>query len=350
MIEMNNVDNDFLQALLCASGVSSDEHQPSVLFRKYLSPYAYSVVTDIMGNTLITSNEQGNYCILLSAHIDEIGMQVTEICENGLLKLRKIGGVNSLHIIGQEVEVHTLQGKIPGVIVSHSAGNNNIVPDIEDCFIDIYCQSQEEAKRIVSLGDYVAFSPNARIIGDSLISKAVDNRIGVFIISQVFRRLSGKLSHINLAIATTTQEEIGLRGMAVLAQNVAPAVCLNIDVTDACQMNKKQLPRMGKGSVLYRNADSNPVLRRMLENVANETHIPIQLAIGRNITGGTDSSRIQLFSPITAVADVSIPCKYMHTHHEQCSLTDVHACILLLETFILHLDTNFPKTPPILTF
>lgn len=349
MIELNNVDIDFLHALLCASGISSDEHQPSILFRKYLSPYAYSVVTDIMGNTLISSNDQGNYRILLSAHIDEIGMQVTEICENGLLKLRKVGGVNSLHIIGQEVEVHTSQGKRPGVIISHSVGNNNIIPDIEDCFIDIYCQNQEEAKRIVSLGDYVTFSPNARVIGDYLISKAVDNRTGVFIISQVFRRLAGKLSHVNLAIATTTQEEIGLRGMAVLAQNVEPAICLNIDVTDAYQMNKKQLPRIGKGSVLYRNADSNPVLRRMLENVANEAHVPIQLAIGRNITGGTDSSRIQLFSPLTAVADVSIPCKYMHTHHEQCSLIDIHSCILLLETFILHLDTNFPETPPVLT-
>lgn len=350
MIWADCIDKDFLLALLHAAGASSDEHQPSVLFREYLSSHGGTIVTDMIGNTLVTSNTKGNYRILLSAHIDEIGMQVTEYCENGLLKLRKVGGVNTLHIIGQEVEVHTLQGTRQGVIISHVIRNNNTIPDIDDCFVDICCQSKEEAEQMVNLGDYVTFSPNARIIGDTVVSKAVDNRTGVFIISQVFSRLVGKLHHVNLSVAATTQEEIGLRGMAVLAHNMLPAICLNIDVTDACQINKKQLPKMGEGSVLYRNADSNPLLRQMLESVAHATTIPLQIATGRNITGGTDSSRIQLFSPRTAVADISIPCKYMHTHHEQCSLTDIYSCILLLETLILHLDANFPETPPVLTF
>lgn len=350
MIAMDNIDEDFLLDLLRAGGASSDEHRPTRLVRNYLSPHADTMLTDMMGNTLISSHPEGSYQILLSAHIDEIGMQVTEFCENGLLKLRKVGGVNTLHIIGQEVEICTSQGCLQGVVVSQGAGNNNTVPDIDDCFVDIYHQNKEEVERMVDIGDYVTFAPNPRIIGNTLISKSVDNRAGVFVISQVFKHLSGKLNHINLSVATTTQEEIGLRGMAVLARNTEPVICLNVDVTDACQINKKQLPLMGGGGVLYRNADTNPKLRQMLKASAHTANIPLQIATGRSITGGTDSSRIQLFSPRTAVADISIPCKYMHTHHEQCSLTDISYCIRLLKTFIFHLDADYPDVPPDLTF
>ena len=116
------------------------------------------------------------------------------------------------------------------------------------------------------------------------------------------------------------------------------------------QINKKNQPVMGEGCVLYRNADSNPPLRHMLYHIARQENIPLQIAVGRNITGGTDSSRIQLFSPKTAVIDLSIPCKYMHTHHEQCSISDVLSCINLLKVFILHLDNRYQISPPVLTF
>lgn len=127
-------------------------------------------------------------------------------------------------------------------------------------------------------------------------------------------------------------------------------MCINIDVADAYQINKKNQPVMGEGCVLYRNADSNPPLRQMLYHIARQENIPLQIAVGRNITGGTDSSRIQLFSPKTAVIDLSIPCKYMHTHHEQCSISDVLSCINLLKVFILHLDNRYQISPPVLTF
>lgn len=350
MMGKDCMDKDFLFALLQAAGASSDEHRPSALFRQYLSACADEVVADMIGNTLVASNAGGDYRILLSAHIDEIGLQVTGYCDDGLLKLRKLGGMAPLHAIGQEVEIHTHQGIRPGIVVSRAAGNNNAVPDMDDCFIDIFSQSKEKTMQWVRLGDVATFSPNARVIGDTLISKAVDDRVGVFVLSQVFRHLAGKLHHVHLSVATTVQEEIGLRGMAVLAQNTMPAVCLNVDVTDACQMDKKHLPKLGDGSALYRNADSNPVLRQALESVAHTADIPLQMAVGRNITGGTDSSRIQLFSPRTAVADISIPCKYMHTHYEQCSLKDIGSCIKLLESFLLHLDADFPVNPPDWTF
>lgn len=350
MTSAERIDTDFLLVLLHASGTSSDERQPTALFRDYLSSHADETGTDMMGNSLMTANPDGSYRILLSAHIDEVGMQVVDICDNGLLKIRRVGGLNTLHVIGQEVEIHTLHGSRRGIIVAHTHGSCDNVPDIDDCFVDICCRDKEDAERTVHTGDYITFSPNARIVGDTVISKAVDNRAGVFVISQVFRRLAGRLRNVCLSVAATTQEEIGLRGMAVLARTAAPAVCLNVDVTDAMQISRKSLPLMGGGGVVYRNADSNPVLRRMLEECARASDIPLQTAVGRSVTGGTDSSRIQLFSPYTAVTDMSIPCKYMHTHHEQCSLSDISSCCSLLEAFVLYLDNVFPEAPPELTF
>lgn len=349
MIEKNSIDSDFLIALLQETGASSDEKRVSGLFRKYLLQDSESVNSDIIGNTFATLNGHNGCHILLSAHIDEIGMQVTEICDDGLLKIRKVGGVNSLNMIGQEVVMTSSKGTIMGVVVFRNKDNNS-VPDTDDCFIDIFCKNKCEAEQFVEIGDFFTFNPNARIINDNIVSKSIDDRIGVFIISQVFHELAGKLKNIKLSIATTTQEEIGLRGMAVLSQNITPTMCINIDVADAYQINKKNQPVMGEGCVLYRNADSNPPLRQMLYHIARQENIPLQIAVGRNITGGTDSSRIQLFSPKTAVIDLSIPCKYMHTHHEQCSISDVLSCINLLKVFILHLDNRYQISPPVLTF
>lgn len=349
MIEKNSIDLDFLIALLQETGTSSDEKRISGLFRKYLLQDSKSVNSDIIGNTFATLNGHDGCHILLSAHIDEIGMQVTEICDDGLLKIRKVGGINPLNMIGQEVVMTSSKGTIMGVVVFQNKDNNS-VPDADDCFIDIFCKNKCEAEQIVEIGDFFTFNPNARIINDNIVSKSIDDRIGVFIISQVFHELAGKLKNINLSIAATTQEEIGLRGMAVLSQNISPTMCINIDMTDACQINKKNQPIMGEGCVLYRNADNNPPLRQILYHIARQENIPLQIAVGRNITGGTDSSRIQLFSPKTAVIDLSIPCKYMHTHHEQCSVSDVLSCINLLKAFILHLDSKYQISPPVLTF
>ena len=112
MIEKKSIDSDFLIALLQEAGASSDEKRISGLFRKYLLQDSENVNSDIIGNTFATLDGHDGCHILLSAHIDEIGMQVTEICDNGLLKIRKVGGINSLNMIGQEVIMTSTKGTI----------------------------------------------------------------------------------------------------------------------------------------------------------------------------------------------------------------------------------------------
>lgn len=337
---------DILQKMLNACGTSSDEGSPSALLREYLSPIAESVEPDVLGNTIAVINSRGWYKILLSAHIDEIGLQVTGIEDNGLLRIRKIGGINTLNIVGQEILVKTAREVLSGIIVAKPTGQNNTIPDIEICYADIFCRNRDEASAKVNIGDYITFSPNARIVADTVISKAIDNRSGVFVITQVMNRLKDKLHNVRLVVATSVQEEIGLRGMAVIAANENPDICLNVDVTDASQIEKQDLPYIGEGCVLYRNADSNPKLFSQLQAISTTDKIPVVIGVGRNITGGTDASRMQLFAKGTAVADISIPCKYMHTHNEQCSINDLRSCIELIVQFILKIDetllTGFP--------
>ncbi len=344
---MSELDETFLQSLLIAGGTSGNEREPVERFRQYVGNKAEEIHTDQMGNSLLTTNIAGRYSVMLSAHIDEIGLQVTAICDNGLLRVRRIGGLNTLNIIGQRVELRSESGALTcGVVVCKQQGNNNVIPDISDCYIDIDATCREDASRRVAVGDFATFDRNVNIgFNDILTSKSIDDRIGVYIMSQVFLQLAGKLKNVRLWVAATTQEEIGLRGMAVLAQNVQPDVCINIDVTDAVELDKKDLPEVGKGCVVYRNADSNPALRRMVEQTGRENGIPIQTAVGRNVTGGTDASRIQLFAPKTAVMDIAIPCKYMHTHNEKCSLRDVKGCIGLLAAFIKRLDNGNDELP-----
>lgn len=331
------MDISFLKKLLNAEGTSSDEGIPSALVREYLSPIAETIKSDVLGNTIAVINPKGRYNILLSAHIDEIGLQVTGFEDNGLLKIRKIGGVNTLHIIGQEIALKTSGGILPGIIVARPTGQSNTIPDIENCYADIFCNSRDDASSKVSIGDYITFSPNARIIDDTVISKSIDDRSGVFVITQVINRLKGRLHNVKLTIATAVQEEIGLRGMSIIAANENPDICLNIDVTDACQIDKNNLPRIGGGCVLYRNADTNPKLFSQLLSLSSD-EVSVVIGVSRDITGGTDASRMQLFSKGAAVADISIPCKYMHTHNEQCSISDLHSCIRLIEDFVIQID------------
>lgn len=335
----NNLDKKLLEALLMASGPSACEKRAAEVFRHYIGSKAEQLLTDNMGNTVALINSEGAYKVMIAAHIDEIGFQVSGFCNDGLLRIRKVGGVNTANLNGHTVLVLTDHAQIEGVLVCQTNGNN-VVPDIDSFYIDINASSREEAEQMVALGDYVTFTPVCSVADNVITSKSLDNRIGVYVILQVIDQLAGQLKNVQLLVAATTQEEIGLRGMALVAQQTMPDMCVVFDVTDAQQIGKEGLPQINKGCVVYQNADSNPVLKKMIMDVAQENHIPYQTAVGRNVTGGTDSSRIQIFSPSTAVAEIAIPCKYIHSHSEKCGVQDVENCIQLTVSLLKSLDKD----------
>ncbi|HBZ33818.1 MAG TPA: hypothetical protein DEO38_01825 [Bacteroidales bacterium] len=327
-----------LKSLLSSIGVSSFERSAADLFRHYAEQWADTVRQDYFGNTVATMNTGAKYRVLLSAHIDEVGFQVTEVCQNGLLKVRGIGGVCPARLNTQQVVVCADCGYVNGVMVSTPMTNDGKMPDIKDFFVDIDCQNREQAMQLIELGAPVAFMPNYSVHDSVITSKSIDDRVGCYVVLEVMKRLKGRLKKIRLSVAATTQEEIGLRGMAAVAQTEQPDMAINVDVTDAEQLDKTSRPRMGEGCAIVLNADSHAMFRERVIKTASRANIALQKCLGREITGGSDSSRMQIFSPKTLVGELVIPCKYMHSHTEKCSLNDIESCINIITDLLTGLD------------
>ena len=326
---------EFLFQLLNSSGPSGYEMETTSLFRSYIEPYCDNVEKDTMGNITGVINPSSSRKLLISAHADEVGLQITGIRENGYLSFRCIGGIDILSLYGQQVTILNENGKIDGIIGRNKMQTNYDIAGTaslksSDLWIDIGSQDRDEAAKKVSIGDYATLVGNAIILDNNVIcSKSLDNRVGIFVISQVSKILSSQQLNCSLYIAATVQEEIGTRGMALVANNVKPDIGLIIDCGHADNSGDDKL-RLSKGPAFIRNADNHAELVNQLRNIAKENRINYQISVGNNITGGTDSSRLQLFGGNTRVADITIPCKYMHSCCEIAAIRDIEATISLL--------------------
>lgn len=327
---------DFLFDLLNTSSPSGYEKEARELYVRYIKPYCDEVQCDAMGNVTGVLNGDNPVKILLAAHLDEVGLQITGIKPTGLLTFRPVGGIDILSLYGHEVNILSKHGKIKGIIGADKErinfdSNNAVCLKYSDLWIDI-ATHDEECSKMVEIGDFACFSSNSRLREQQVCSKSLDDKIGVFILSQVVRFAQKEKLACCLYAAATVQEEIGTRGMAVLAQNLKPHLGFIVDVGDVGYTNEKYNTKLqiGKGAGLVKNADNDLELLERVKLIAKENDIPIQLSAGRHITGGTDSSRLQLFGGGTRVIDISIPCKYMHSHNEIVNIRDVESAVNLI--------------------
>jgi len=247
---------------------------------------------------------------------------------------------------GYEVEIIDSQ---PG----EEAGIKGITMLVKGSFAYGYCKAEnkKEAAKLVSIGDPIAYRANfARLGKNKIMSKGLDDKIGAFVAVETFRELSESNVKIGVYCVGTVQEELGLRGAHTSAFGIAPQAAFAIDVTfatDTPDMEKKTIGdiKLGKGAVLSRNADTNPVLLRKIKEVAKKKKISFQEEAGFRASGGTDTSVIQLTRSGVATALISIPNRYMHTQVEVCDLRDVESAIKLIKETILSLkesDTFIP--------
>lgn len=333
----------FLFDLLNTSSPSGCEKEATELYARYIEPYCDVVQCDAVGNVTGVINGSNPLKILLGAHIDEVGLQITGIKPTGLLTFRTVGGIDILSLYGHEVNILSKHGKISGIIGADKEKinfdcNNAVCLKYTDLWIDIATHSDEESSKMVEIGDFVCFSSTPRLQNNQVCSKSLDDKIGVFILSQIVKSVKKEKLSCSLYAAATVQEEIGTKGMAVLAQNIRPELGFIVDTGHVDYTNEKFSSKLhiGKGVGLIKNADNHSGLLEWVKLTAKENDIPIQLSVGKNITGGTDSSRLQLFGGNTEVIDISIPCKYMHSHNEIVDMKDVENAINL----ILHILSN----------
>jgi len=346
---MDDKDFSFLKELVETPSPSGYEQPAQRVVRRQLDGVADELRTDVMGNLIARLNGTGGPKVMLAGHCDEIGFMVQFVDDNGFIYFGAIGGVDPHLSPGQRVRIHTVSGELPGVIGKKAihlidAKDRDTVIKLKQQFIDIGCSKREEVEKLVRIGDPVTFAVGVeRLQGDRVTSRAFDDKMGAFIVAEVIKRVKQRGgAAAELFAVSTVQEEVGLRGGATSTYGVRPDVGIVVEVTHATDypdVEQKEIGRVaiGKGPVLARGANINPVLFELLLQTAREEQIPVQV-VGVPRATGTDANVMQLSRGGVATALIGIPLRYMHTPVEVLSLADLENAIDLLTALVGKID------------
>lgn len=311
---------DTLETLCCLDGVSGAENEIRDYILERIMPLADEIRTDPMGNLIVFKKgaKTPAQTIMLSAHMDEVGLIITHISDNGYLRFAPAGGIDRRVLMGKKVFVGP--GRTPGFIGTKAihlttAEQRKNIPPISDMFIDIGVNSREEAEELVRIGDCVVFDDRVIRFGDGYIkAKAIDDRVGC---ASMITLLESELP-CDCWFVFSVQEEVGCRGAAVAANIVSPDVALILEGTTAADLagvkdpdricslgNGLVLPFMDGGTIYDRG------LYEELCTLADENNIPHQTKT--RIAGGTDASVIQRQGGGTRVAAISVAVRNIHS-------------------------------------
>lgn len=301
-------------------GISGDEQDVRDYILSHVKENSLQYVIDSMGNLIVKckSSGQSQLKVMLAAHMDEVGMMIKDITEDGKLKFVTAGGMDSRILPGQHVRVGT--DKIPGVIAQKSIHlqdkeERESVVKLKNLYIDIGAKDKCDALSLVSLGDYAAFSSESVLFGENrLKAKALDDRAGCVILLELLQ----KVWPFELYACFTVQEEVGLRGARVAANRVMPDIGIVIEGTTCADVpgvkEHEQSTLLGKGPALSfadRTSIGDRELLKHFEKTAQEEKIPYQWK--QTATGGNDAGRIQTSGAGVKVITVSVPCRYIHS-------------------------------------
>lgn len=341
---MDRASEAFLKELLETPSPSGYEQAAAKKWRAYVKPYAKEVFGDVHGNSFAVLNPKAPFTFMLAGHIDEIGLLITHIDDKGYLYAAQIGGMDPALLVGQRVRIVTEKGDVFGVIGRKAV--HQMKPDelkknveMENIWIDIGADSKEDALKRVQIGDpMVVDVPYRRLNGHKVVSRATDDKIGAFVVAEVIKALAKRKLNIRVVGVATVQEEIGLRGAITSSYRIHPQAGIAVDVgfaSDHPDTDPKKTGevKLGKGPVLHRGPNINPVMATLLFKLAKQKKIPYQLTAEPRGTG-TDANAIQLCRGGAAAGLISIPNRYMHTPVEVISLDDVQHCIELIVEFL----------------
>ena len=336
----------FLKRLLDTPGPSGYERAPARVWREEARTFARDVRGDVAGNSIAEVTGTGGPTILLAGHIDEIGLIVTYVDDDGFLYVSPIGGWDPQVLVGQRVRIAGTAGDggdVLGVVGKKpihlmKPEEREKASKLTDLWVDIGAASREDAEARVMVGD--AGVLDARTIempNDRLVSRSIDDRIGAWVVLEALRRYAAEPGVARVVAVATTQEEIAYRhggGAAVCAGAICPQMALVVDVTfstDHPGMEKKELGdhKLGSGPVLARGSIISPVVHRLLRTTAEARQIPFTVAAAGRDTS-TDADAIHVAAQGVATGLVSVPNRYMHSPNEMVSLRDLDAAAELI--------------------
>lgn len=335
-----------LRSLCDSYGPTSYEQEAQKIVLKAFEEIGMICEGDSIGNLYTSLLPNSDFQIGIVAHIDEVALQITSVTDEGLLRFRKLGGIRATSLIGHKVMVLTCDGYITGVVGCDPLQNNGtetgIIVKTSDLWIDVGASDKEEANQMVAIGDYALFKSEFDILGENrIVSKALDDRLGIFVMLEAMRQLKDCNLQIGVTAISTVQEEINLQGSTACTKKMNAAIVIDVDFATDIPTKHSQMGylALGKGVGMNKNADSNVILQTCMTEVARRHDIPVQTTLGRNITGGTDAAKLRLKGDM-ATLNLNIPLRYMHTHSEICDRRDIEYTVRAVVELIKYINTE----------
>ncbi|WP_375578600.1 M42 family metallopeptidase [Marivirga tractuosa] len=347
---MDKIAEDFLFKYLNNAAPTGFETSGQKLWLEYIKPYTDEFIQDNYGTVAAIINKDAPYKVVIEAHADEISWFVNYISDDGYIYVVRNGGSDHQIAPSKRVNIHTDKGIVKGIFgwpaIHVRNKENDIKPELKNIFIDVGADNKEEVEKMgIHVGCVITFDDELMYLKDKdyIVGRALDNRIGGFMIAEVARKIHENKEKIPFAlyIVNSVQEEVGLKGAEMIAHQIKPDVAV---ITDVCHDTHSPLynkiesgdQKSGKGPVLtYGPAVQNNLLKMLIE-LAEKENIPFQRSAASRATG-TDTDAFAYSNEGVPSALVSLPLKYMHTTVEMVHSKDVQSVIDLLHLFVVNL-------------
>ena len=344
---MSNVDS--LKNLSETNGVSGYEENITKEVENIFEQYVDEIKYDNMGNLI--AHKKGNVTdsikVMLAAHMDEIGLMVTNIEDEGFLRFTAVGGVDQRTLVGQEVIVLGQNEQYPGIIGAkpphvQDSNERNKAYKMDDMYIDLGLEA-EEVKDKIRIGDVVTVKRDfSKLKNNRVTGKALDDRAGILVMLTALQELHQIHHQADLYTVATVQEEVGVRGATTSTYGIVPDIGIAIDVCHGTMpgVSSEDAADLGQGVAIGFGPHVHPDLFSKLKEIADEHEIDYQVEPS-NTPRGTDAYAIQVTRAGIPTALLSIPLRYMHTSVETISYQDIKRAGRLLARFIRELDAEF---------
>ena len=349
---INKNSEDFLEKYINNPSPTGFESKGQKMWLDYIKPYIDTHIVDTYGTVVGIINPDAKYKVVIEAHADEISWFVHYITKEGFIYLRRNGGSDHQIAPSKRVNIHTKKGIVKAVfgwpaIHTRKSGDEK-TPTLDNIFLDCGCATKEEVEKLgIHVGCVVTYEDEFMTLNNKFyVGRALDNRIGGFMIAEVARLLKENKIKLpfGLYITNSVQEEVGLRGAQMIVETIQPDVAIVTDVThdtNTPMLNKiKQGDiKCGDGPVLYYGPAVQNNLLDLIISTAEKNKIPFQRGAASRATG-TDTDAFAFANGGVASALVSLPLRYMHTTVESVSMNDVENVILLIYNILQEIKNN----------
>jgi putative aminopeptidase FrvX len=348
---MTKEDREFLYRLLETPSPTGFEMAGQRVWAEWVGKHAAAVECDAYGSAWATLPGKSARTVMLAAHADEIGYMVKHIDDRGFLRLDRVGGSDAATARGRRLSILGDKGVVAGIIgntaihLRRDEGGSEKAPAVHDLWVDVGASNPAEVARLgIRVGHPAVYSEGPmELAGNRIVGRALDNRIGGYIIAQVLKRIasSKRRPAFTLVCLNTVQEEIGGHGAMMATHRLRPDLCICLDVTHATDTPgldaaKHGSVKLGAGPSLTHGTSNHPLLVGRLLETAAEARIPVQHEASSRFTG-TDTDKIFHTRDGVPSALVSLPLRCMHSVVETAHLDDIRHTIALLAAFVLGL-------------